>query len=160
MKKLFAVVVALTGMLLLTYGAQGQAQAQGADDAGQVEAGQAVYAASCAGCHGDDGTGVAGQGRPLIGIASQGDRETHVASITGGKGGMPAFGPRISVDEIEQAASYVRLTFVDDTAAAQDDSEDEAELAETGVGATGLAIVGVTMLIGGLQLVVFSRRDS
>jgi len=102
MKKLFAVVVALTGMLLLTYGAQGQAQAQGADDAGQVEAGQAVYAASCAGCHGDDGTGVAGQGRPLIGIASQGDRETHVASITGGKGGMPAFGPRISVDEINR----------------------------------------------------------
>jgi mono/diheme cytochrome c family protein len=114
----------------------------------------AVYEASCAGCHGADGTGVAGRGRPLTGIAAQGDRATHVASITDGKGGMPAFGERLSADEIDQAASYVRLTFVEEAAAAQ-----EEELARTGVDSTGLAVIGTALLAGGVQLVIWSRRN-
>ena len=44
---------------------------------------------------------------PLIGIADQGDRATHVASVTDGKGGMPAFGERLSADEIKKVAVYV-----------------------------------------------------
>lgn len=153
MKRILALTMALSGLLLVLVGAPGQAQAQGADDPAQVEAGQAIYEMSCAGCHGDDGTGVTGRGRPLIGIASQGDRATHVASVTDGKGGMPAFGERLSSDEIDQAISYVRLSFVDEAAATE-------ELARTGVETTGLAIAGVAMLAGGMQLVVWSRRRS
>lgn len=152
MKRILALTMAVSGLLLFVVASPGQAQAQGSDDPAQVEAGQAVYEMSCAGCHGADGTGVAGRGRPLTGIASQGDRATHIASITDGKGGMPAFGERLSSEEIEQATSYVRLTFVEATV-----STDE-ELALTGVGSAGLAVAGVAMLAGGLQLVVWSRR--
>jgi len=89
----------------------------------------------------------------LTGIANQGDRAVHIDSITTGKGGMPAFGERLSSDEIEQAASYVRLTFVDEAAATADE-----ELARTGAGSAGLAVVGVTMVTGGMYLVTWNRR--
>lgn len=151
MKRILALTMALGGLLLVVMAGPAPASAQGADDPAQLEAGQAVYELSCAGCHGDDGTGVAGAGRPLTGIASQGDRATHIESVTNGKGGMPAFGERLSSEEIEQAASYVRLTFVDEAAA-------DEELARTGVGSAGLAVVGVTMLTGGLYLVSWNRR--
>lgn len=154
MKRVTFLITAVFAMILFILAGQGQAIAQGADDPGQVEAGKAVFEMNCAGCHAVDGTGVAGRGRPLTGIASQGDRATHIGSITNGKGGMPAFGEQISADEIEQAASYVRLTFVEAATA------ETTELAVTGVGTTGLALIGVTMLAGGAQLVLWSRRDN
>lgn len=153
MRRILPALVAITALFVVLLGT-GPAQAQGADDPAQVEAGMAVYEASCAGCHAADGTGVAGRGRPLTGIAAQGDRATHVASITDGKGGMPAFGERLSADEIDQATSYVRLTFVEEAAAAQ-----EEELARTGVDSTGLAVIGTALLAGGVQLVLWSRRN-
>lgn len=153
MRRFAGVVMAVAGLAMVVMAGQGQAQAQGADDPVQAEMGASVYAASCAGCHGTEGTGVAGRGRPLLGIADQGDRGTHIASVTDGKGGMPAFGSQLSSEEIEQAISYVRLTFVEAAAESGD-----GELAETGFEATGLAVVGFTMLVGGIQLVVFSKR--
>ncbi len=156
MKRLLAALLALTGLLLFTIASQGEAQAQGADDPAQVEAGQAVYEMSCAGCHAEDGTGTAGLGRPLTGIADQGDRATHVASVTDGKGSMPAFGPQLAEEEIDAAISYVRLTFVD--AAAEETAEAPEALAETGVNSTQLAVVGIAMLAAGLQLAAFGRR--
>ena len=150
-----AVLAALAGLVLFLFAASGSATAQGADDPGQVAAGQAIYEMNCAGCHAADGTGVAGRGRPLTGIAMQGDRATHIASITDGKGGMPAFGERLSADEIEQAASYVRLTFVSEEQAA----EQPTELAMTGTEST-LAVAGVVMIAAGAQLVVLGRRRS
>ena len=113
-----------------------------------------VFEMSCAGCHAVDGTGVAGRGRPLIGIASQGDRATHIASIADGKGSMPGFGERLSSDEIDQVASYVRLAFVEAPAAA----EQPTELAMTGIDSELLALAGVVMVAGGAQLVIWSRR--
>lgn len=159
MKRLTVVAVAAAGLVLFVLGSS--ATAQGGDNAADVEAGGAVYASSCAGCHGAEGMGVAGLGRPLTGIAAQGDRDQHIMSITDGRGGMPAFGPNLSEEEISQATSFVRLTFVEDAAAADDDAAaaDDAELAETGVESTGLAVLGATMLFGGLQLVVWSRRE-
>ena len=115
MKRIFAMTLALSGLLLVVVAGSAPASAQGADDPAQVAEGQVVFALSCAGCHGDDGAGITGAGRSLTGIANQGDRAVHIDSITTGKGGMPAFGERLSSDEIEQAASYVRLTFVDDS---------------------------------------------
>ena len=143
--------------LALVLGGVSAASAQGGDDPSQVAAGQAVYEMSCAGCHAEDGTGVAGRGRPLTGIAAQGDRAVHIESITNGKGGMPAFGDRIEADDIEAVASYVRLTFVAEEAAA-DDTTAEA-LADTGVETPVLAITGLTMLAAGGLLVRASRRD-
>ena len=154
MKRAFAAILALTGVLLFTVSTPGQAAAQGADDPAQVAAGQAVFEMNCAGCHAVDGTGVAGRGRPLTGIASQGDRATHVASITDGKGGMPAFDARLSADEIDQVTSYVRLTFVDASA----EAPATTELAVTGVESSHVAVVGLAMLAGGLQMVVWSRN--
>ena len=154
MKRIFAMTLALSGLLLVVVAGSAPASAQGADDPAQVAEGQVVFALSCAGCHGDDGAGVTGAGRPLTGIANQGDRAVHIDSVTTGKGGMPAFGERLSSDEIEQAASYVRLTFVDEAAAATADEE----LARTGAGSAGLAVVGVTRVTGGMYLVTWNRR--
>ncbi len=156
MKRLLPIVFAIAGLMLFTFAASSQAQAQGGDDPAQVEAGQAVYEMNCAGCHGADGTGVAGRGRPLIGIAGQGDRATHIASIADGKGGMPAFGERLSAEEVEQAASYVRLTFVE--ASASTTAEQPTELAMTGVESEALAFAGIAMLAGGAHLLIWSRR--
>lgn len=147
-------VFAALGLALFVMGTSGNAQAQGADNQADVAAGQMVFEASCAGCHGDDGTGVAGRGRPLTGIASQGDRATHVASVTDGKGGMPAFGERLSAEEIDQSISYVRLTFVQEAA----EAAQPTELALTGATTTALALVGLVMVVGGAQLIVWSRR--
>lgn len=158
MKRLLYALIAVVGLALTVVGTNTPAGAQSTDNPADVAAGKAVYATSCAGCHGADGTGVAGLGRPLIGIASQGDRDTHIASITDGKGGMPAFGDKLSADEIAQSTSYVRLTFVE--AAAE---SGPAELAVTGVGSTGLTIIGMSMLISGWLLVAVSkpkREDS
>ncbi len=121
----------------------------GADDPGQVEAGMAVYESNCAGCHGAEGEG-SDRGRPLTGIASQGDRATHIASVTSGKGNMPAFGERLSDDEIGSAVSFVRLTFV-----AQDEP---AELAVTGYNSTFLALIGALLAVGGGGLLALSQR--
>jgi len=153
MKRIFAMTLALSGLLLVVVAGSAPASAQGADDPAQVAQGQVVFELSCAGCHGDDGAGITGAGRSLTGIANQGDRAVHIDSITTGKGGMPAFGERLSSDEIEQAASYVRLTFVDEAAATADE-----ELARTGAGSAGLAVVGVTMVTGGMYLVTWNRR--
>lgn len=179
-RRCVGVVLAIAGLLMVVVAGQSPAQAQGATAAAQ-DGGQAVYEASCAGCHADDGTGVSGLGRPLTGIAAQGDAATHIASVTDGKGAMPAFGARLSADEIEQAVTYARETFVEEAADAADEEAEEAEetvdaeeteeaeeaaddagddaaLAETGIEATGLAVIGFTLLAGGIQLVAFSKR--
>lgn len=153
--------------LAMVLGGVSAASAQsGEDDPAQVAAGQTVYEMSCAGCHSEDGTGVAGLGRPLTGIADQGDRATHIESITNGKGNMPAFGERLEAGDIEAAASYVRLTFVAEAAeeaAAEEEAATEEtaseELAKTGVETPALAIAGLTMLAAGGLLVRASRRD-
>jgi len=156
MKRTFVALIAALSLSMLVLVAQGTApaEAQGADDPAQVDAGRIVYENSCTGCHADDGTGVEGRGRPLIGIANQGDRARHIASVTDGRGGMPAFGERLSSEEIEQAVSYVRLTFVAEPAAA----EETTELALTGVNTGAVAVVGAAMIAGGAQLVTWSRR--
>jgi len=151
MKRLLYALIAVMGLALTIVSTNTPATAQSTDNAADVEAGQAIYSSSCAGCHGADGTGVAGRGRPLIGIASQGDRATHIDSIANGKGSMPAFGERLSGDEVGQVASYVRLSFVE----AQESGP--AALARTGVGSGLLTMVGMSMLIGGWLLLAWSK---
>lgn len=120
------------------------------DDPAQVEAGMAVFESNCAGCHGADGTG-SDSGRPLTGIAEQEpDRLVHVASVTDGKGFMPAFGGNLEADEIDAAVSYVRLTFVAQA--------EEPELAVTGSTSANLVFAGLVALTIGLGLAVASRQ--
>ena len=71
--------------------------------------GAAVYSSSCAGCHGSDGGG--GRG-PALGdgavVASLPDEAEQIQVISEGRGGMPAFGDRLSAAEIEAVTAYTR----------------------------------------------------
>lgn len=166
-----ALMMALVGFIGMP-----AASAQDADDPDAVEDGREVYANTCSGCHGDDGTG-SSTGRSLIGIASQEeDRSVHITSVTDGKGGMPAFGSRLSEEEVDAVVSFVRLEFVEATAESADEpADDDAEaeddaaasddaapatLAETGVESFQLVTIGVAMILAGLMfLSVTDRRD-
>lgn len=119
------------------------------DDPALLEAGEAVFAESCAGCHGADGTGT-DIGRPLSGIAGQEpDRLVHIESVTNGKGGMPAFGAGLTADEIDAAVAYVRLTFLSE--------QDIDELPNTGL-ASELFAVAAALIIVGLAMSEAARR--
>ncbi len=71
--------------------------------------GAAVFSTSCAGCHGADGGG--GRGPALGGgavvetLPVEGDQ---VVVITDGRGGMPAFGDRLTPEEIQAVTDYTR----------------------------------------------------
>lgn len=151
-KRMLYVLVAVAGLLLTVFATNSEATAQSTDQIEHLDAGKVIYESNCAGCHGADGSGVAGRGRPLLGIGSQGERATHIASITDGKGTMPAFGEKLSGDEIEEVASYVRISFAPEAA-----QSGPTELAITGVGSAGLTVIGMSMLIGGWLMLVWSR---
>lgn len=134
--------------LLLTAIGSAAVSAQAADDPADVDAGREVYANSCAGCHGAEGEG-SDSGRSLIDIATQQpDRTVHIASVTDGKGGMPAFGGGLSDEEIDASVSFVRLTF--QTAAGDE------ELPLTGLNGA-LPFFGAGLLAFGLLLERLSR---
>ena len=129
--------------------------AQGAtDDPSLLAEGQAVFEATCAGCHGADGMGTQ-QGRSLIGVAEQQpDRLVHIASVTNGKGFMPSFSDSLAPDEIEAAVTYVRLTFVSEAA-----QTEPVELAVTGASSSELAVTGAFLvMLGGVSLALAGRR--
>lgn len=63
--------------------------------------GAALYASSCAACHGVGGTG--GFAPPLVGLSNQ----LIVDVTTNGKGAMPAFSTSLSAAEIQVIADYL-----------------------------------------------------
>jgi mono/diheme cytochrome c family protein len=75
--------------------------------AGGVD-GAALYDDNCAGCHGGDGSG--GIGPRLAGtvVAKYPDPADQIAVVTNGRGGMPAFGDRLSDEEIAAIVDYTR----------------------------------------------------
>ena len=80
-----------------------------------VGRGRGVYAANCARCHGADGTshtmmGEMTQARDLTDAAWQSRRSAArmIASVTNGRGEMPAFKRKLSRQEIAAAVAYVR----------------------------------------------------
>lgn len=91
-QRMFAMMAAMTLAVGLV-GIAGATAQSATDDPAQLEAGQAVFESNCSGCHGVDGTG-SNTGRPLTDVATQQpDRLVNVASVTEGRGNMPAFGP-------------------------------------------------------------------
>lgn len=80
----------------------------GGGEAAQVD-GAAVYASRCASCHGSDGGG--GRGPQLSDgrvVERFPDVEDQIRVVSDGRGGMPAFGDRLSADEIRAVVDYTR----------------------------------------------------
>ena len=76
---------------------------------GGAVAGDAVFAANCASCHGSDGTG--GVGPALADgavVEAFPDAADQVVVITEGRDGMPAFGGRLTAEEIQAVTDYTR----------------------------------------------------
>ena len=76
--------------------------------------GAAVFGRSCAGCHGGDGSG--GIGPRLAGgrvVVAFPDAEDQIAVVSDGRGGMPAFGERLTPDEIAAVVEYTRTVLAE-----------------------------------------------
>jgi len=76
--------------------------------AGGIDGG-AVFGKNCAGCHGGDGSG--GIGPRLAGgrvVADFADPQAQITFVTNGRDGMPAFGKRLSPEEVAAVVDYTR----------------------------------------------------
>jgi mono/diheme cytochrome c family protein len=83
------------------------APAAAVEAAGGIDGAQ-LYKNRCAGCHGGDGSG--GIGPRLAGrmTAKFPDPAAQIAVVTNGRGGMPAFGERMTPEEIAALVAYTR----------------------------------------------------
>ena len=71
--------------------------------------GEAIYAESCASCHGADGGG--GRGPQLSdgeAVANFPDVADQIAVVTDGEGGMPSFEGRLTEEQITEVVDYTR----------------------------------------------------
>lgn len=77
---------------------------------------RALFNEKCARCHGEDGRGETDTGR-MLGVPDftddkwqkePKDDERFIASVTNGKEAMPAFGKKLSKQEIAALVAYVR----------------------------------------------------
>jgi mono/diheme cytochrome c family protein len=74
---------------------------------GNAEKGKAVFAsAGCGGCHTFEAAGSTGTVGPNLDDANV-SVDAAVAQVTNGGGGMPAFGDRLSEEEIRDVAAFV-----------------------------------------------------
>ncbi|HXQ89061.1 MAG TPA: c-type cytochrome [Solirubrobacterales bacterium] len=73
---------------------------------GDPAAGETIFAANCAVCHGDDGHGGAG-GPDLTTMPLAQTEEGAIEQVTNGGGGMPPFGEQLSEEEISDVAAFV-----------------------------------------------------
>lgn len=85
-------------------------QAQGDGESVDLEAlvsqGRGIYTRNCSSCHGGEGGG--GAGPALAGNQDLQDVGATAGQIIHGGGGMPAFGSRLSDEQVAAVASYVR----------------------------------------------------
>jgi len=70
--------------------------------------GQEVFNTNCVACHGSGGGG--GTGPRLIGVGDRMTEDQEIAKITDGVSGtaMPAWGSRLSAEEIAAVTAYTR----------------------------------------------------
>ena len=64
--------------------------------------------AGCARCHGADGQGAIGPALANVVAKKYPDIEDQIAVVTGGKGTMPAFGGKLSKQQIREVVEYTR----------------------------------------------------
>src|SRR5690606_21754272 len=81
-----------------------------AENLERIEAGRDTFATNCAGCHGQDATGIPGAGSPNLSDAAWiygGEIEDIIASVHGGRvGHMPYWEDRLTPTEIKVLALY------------------------------------------------------
>ncbi|MFV0526399.1 MAG: c-type cytochrome [Acidimicrobiales bacterium] len=102
----------MTSMAILTAavaaGCAVDTPAAPADDP-QLVLGQEIYQANCASCHGSEGQGGIGwklnDGQALERYPDPADEAAVVAD---GRSGMPAFGAKLSAEEIDAVVAYTR----------------------------------------------------
>jgi cbb3-type cytochrome c oxidase subunit III len=88
----------------------------GKSSASSTTSAKALFAAKCARCHGNDGRGETAIGRivnaPDMTDAEwwgkRGDSKSLIKSVSDGRGGMPAFGKKLSQKEIAALVAYTR----------------------------------------------------
>ena len=97
----------LLPLLVLPVAACGGDDAPSDADGGEVS-GEQIYSTNCATCHGQNGEG--GVGMPLGdgAVADALTLEGQIEVITDGRNAMPAWGDRLSAEEIEAVAVYER----------------------------------------------------
>ncbi len=76
-------------------------------DAALKAKGEAVYSASCAGCHQANGTGLPGVFPALDGSKNVADKAYTINILLKGKGGMPGFA-QLSDEELAGVATYIK----------------------------------------------------
>jgi alcohol dehydrogenase (cytochrome c) len=87
-------------------GHAGETEQAPSTEAGNAEAGKAVFSANCSGCHGLSGHG--GNGGPdLSAIPAAQDMTKVVAQVENGGGGMPPFKGSLSKKQIHDVSAYV-----------------------------------------------------
>ncbi|SOC07069.1 cytochrome-c oxidase, cbb3-type subunit III [Stappia indica] len=81
------------------------------DNLDRIQAGQEVFATTCAACHGENGEGIREVGAPNLADpywVYGGDLDTIIASVHGGRQGhMPTWDERLTGAEIKTLALYV-----------------------------------------------------
>lgn len=126
MRRIAALVIAATAVITACGGGDDGGAAQ---ESPAIATGKGLYQSTCAVCHGDAGEG--GVGRALDAVAADfPDCADQVRWITLGSsgweaevgptfgaseipvsGGMPAYGPTLSDEEIRAVAAYTRVRF-------------------------------------------------
>jgi mono/diheme cytochrome c family protein len=110
-----AVAAAITVVLLFANSpAQAPAAPAAVVEAGGVD-GATVFGDNCATCHGGDGSG--GIGPRLAGgrvVTVYPDPADQIAVVTNGRAGMPAFGRKLTEEEIRAVVEYTRTVLAGD----------------------------------------------
>ena len=111
-----AVAAAITIVLLFANSPEQApaAPAAAVEAAGGVD-GATVFGDNCATCHGGDGSG--GIGPRLAGgrvVTVYPDPADQIAVVTNGRAGMPAFGQKLTEEEIAAVVEYTRTVLAGD----------------------------------------------
>ena len=108
----------IVGMVLAVMGVVlPGAVAQEPDELGDVGSGRELFASNCAACHGASAEGRGGA-PALIGVYDHLSVEEVETIIREGRGGMPAFGARLSDSQIEDVVAFLAAASDDDGEAA------------------------------------------
>jgi len=156
-----AAAAILTVMGLVAPGAA----AQGSSIEGDVAAGRETFAANCAACHGPNAEG-RGSAPSLVGVADRYPVDEVETIIRQGRGGMPAFGGRLSDAEIGDLLAFLERDADEDAAPSADDRSDgwwDGMMSDGAVSALmAVWILGglvlLVVLVGGIVWLV--RRSS
>jgi len=98
---LLGAVVALAGAVVGCGGG-------GGSSAAAPTTGAAIYRANCATCHGATGQGFVGLRLAGVVAGRYPNVDDQIAVVTNGKGAMPAWGSRLSAEQIRTVVEYTR----------------------------------------------------